>query len=181
MGYSAAARRGRERGEARGFGQQPTPRRCRKFSDLSATRLFQAKKTSCSTRVGDSASAGASARCTSSGATHMRVPVLLRHLPRGGMSTDLRVKITNLLCKAFNIAAVNLLCAFGPTAPLARHIIMRPPGEIPSFDVIKELEQQVADACRSWRDHLKSAGRRQGEAAGLDAAADLWRRLPGGL
>ena len=90
------------------------------------------------------------------------------YLPRDDMSTALRVKITNLLCKAFNgkLSTFYIHLADGPLARL--HIIISTtPGEIPFYD-IGELERHVADACRSWRDHLREAlVAAKGEATGL--------------
>ncbi len=90
------------------------------------------------------------------------------YLPRDWLSTELRHRIQGILCKAFNGRLSNFYVHL-TESPLARvHIISATmPGEIPSYDV-KELELLVADACRSWSDHLKEALiEAKGEAEGL--------------
>ncbi|MBK8158985.1 MAG: NAD-glutamate dehydrogenase [Rhodospirillaceae bacterium] len=90
------------------------------------------------------------------------------YLPRDWLSTELRHRIQGILCKAFNGRLSNFYVHL-TESPLARvHIIIATmPGEIPSYDV-KELELLVADACRSWSDHLKEALiEAKGEAEGL--------------
>ena len=90
------------------------------------------------------------------------------YLPRDWQTTELRQRIQNILCKAFN-GRVSAYYVYLTESPLARvHLIIATtPGEIPPYDV-KELEQLVADACRSWADHLKDAlVEAKGEAEGL--------------
>jgi glutamate dehydrogenase len=90
------------------------------------------------------------------------------YLPRDWQTTELRHRIQSILCKAFNGRVANYFVHL-TESPLARvHLIIATtPGEIPPYEV-KELEQLVADACRTWRDHLKDAliGAK-GEAEGL--------------
>jgi len=91
------------------------------------------------------------------------------YLPRDWQTTELRQRIQNILCKAFNGRVSNYFVHL-TESPLARvHLIIATkPGEIPPYDV-KELEQLVADACRSWADHLKEALiEAKGEAEGLN-------------
>ncbi|MBL8710408.1 MAG: NAD-glutamate dehydrogenase [Rhodospirillaceae bacterium] len=90
------------------------------------------------------------------------------YLPRDWMTTDLRLRVQALLCKAFNGRLSNFY-VYLTESPLARvHLIIATtPGEIPPYDV-KELEQLVAETCRSWKDQLKEAlVEAKGEANGL--------------
>lgn len=104
------------------------------------------------------------------------------YLPRDWMTTELRVRITNLLCKSFNGRLSNFYVHL-TESPLARvHLIIATtPGEIPAYDV-KELEQLVADACRSWKDQLKEALiEARGEADGLTLLRAYGNAFPGGF
>ncbi|WP_374368290.1 NAD-glutamate dehydrogenase [Dongia sp.] len=90
------------------------------------------------------------------------------YLPRDWMSTELRLRIQALLCRAFNGRLSNFYVHL-TESPLARvHLIIATtPGEIPTYDV-KELEQLVTDACRTWKDQLREALiDSKGEADGL--------------
>lgn len=104
------------------------------------------------------------------------------YLPRDWQTTELRQRIQAILCKAFNGRISNYFVHL-TDSPLARvHLIIATtPGEMPPYDV-KELEQQVADACRSWRDHLKDALiEAKGEAEGLTLLRSYGDAFPVGF
>ena len=106
----------------------------------------------------------------------------LVYLPRDWMTTELRLRIQSLLCRAFNGRLSNFYVHL-TESPLARvHLIVATmPGEIPPYDV-KELEQLVADTCRSWQDQLKSALiEAKGEADGLVLLRSYGDAFPGGF
>jgi len=91
------------------------------------------------------------------------------YLPRDWLTTDLRHRINDILCRQFNGRLANFFVHV-TDSPLARYhvIIATKPGEIPSYDA-KEIERLVADACRSWKDKLKDAlVESKGEAEGLN-------------
>jgi glutamate dehydrogenase len=80
----------------------------------------------------------------------------------------LRLQIQDILEKGLN-GKVSTYYTHMDEGPLARlHIIVGTvPGQIPNYNS-KDLEAQIADACRSWRDRLKEAlVDIKGEAIGL--------------
>ncbi len=104
------------------------------------------------------------------------------YLPRDWLTTDLRHRINDILCKAFNGRLSNFFVHV-TDSPLARYhvIIATTPGEIPTYDA-KEIEKLVAEACRSWRDKLKDAlVEIEGRSRGLSAAPEIWRCLSVGF
>jgi glutamate dehydrogenase len=104
------------------------------------------------------------------------------YLPRDWLTTELRLRVTNLLCKTFNGRLSNFYVHL-TESPLARvHLIIATmPGEIPAYDA-KELEQLVADACRSWQDQLREALiEAKGEADGLVLLRRYRNAFPAGF
>jgi glutamate dehydrogenase len=90
------------------------------------------------------------------------------YLPRDRMTTDIRLTIQEILARALN-GKVSTYYTHMDDGPLARLnvIVATTPGETPAFD-LKEIETQITDACRSWRDRLKEAlVEIKGEAVGL--------------
>jgi glutamate dehydrogenase len=104
------------------------------------------------------------------------------YLPRDRHTTALRLQIQDILAAAFNGKVTTWYTHMGD-GPLARlHIIVATtPGQIPNVD-IKELEHQVSDACRSWRDRLKEAlVDIKGEATGLGLLKNYGEAFPAGF
>ncbi|HSN68518.1 MAG TPA: NAD-glutamate dehydrogenase [Thermoanaerobaculia bacterium] len=94
----------------------------------------------------------------------------LVYLPRDRYTSDVRDRIKAILERAFN-GTVTAFFQYVSDAPLARgHFIVKTtPGEIPHFEVA-DVEQEIADAARTWGDELRLALiRRSGEEAGLAA------------
>jgi len=90
------------------------------------------------------------------------------YLPRDRMTTDIRLTIQEILARAFN-GKVSTYYTHMDDGPLARLnvIVATTPGAIPAVN-LKEIETQITDACRSWRDRLKEAlVEIKGEATGL--------------
>ena len=89
-------------------------------------------------------------------------------VPRDVYTTELRHRFVRILEDAFGGVVSTFSTQLGDE-PLARvHFIVRTtPGDLPDYDV-KEIEQRLAEAGRSWRDRLQQAlVARFGEAAGL--------------
>ncbi|SDG11154.1 glutamate dehydrogenase (NAD) [Limimonas halophila] len=101
------------------------------------------------------------------------------YVPRDHFSTTLRLRFQDILAKAFN-GEVSAFYTNLTEAVLARvHIIVRTtPGEIPQVDK-QALERRLADAARSWRDHLRDAlVDDRGEQAGLAATRRFGDAFP---
>ncbi len=104
------------------------------------------------------------------------------YLPRDRHTTALRLQIQDILTNAYD-GKVSTWYTHMSDGPLARlHIIVATrPGQIPNVD-LKELEHQIADACRSWRDRLKEAlVDIKGEATGLALLKRYDEAFPAGF
>ncbi|MEX2298550.1 MAG: NAD-glutamate dehydrogenase [Dongiaceae bacterium] len=92
----------------------------------------------------------------------------LVYLPRDRVNTDLRLRVQDILAAAYQ-GKVDAFYTQMTDAALGRlHIIIATtPGAVPDVDV-PELEAKIAEATRSWRDHLQEALiEAKGEALGL--------------
>jgi glutamate dehydrogenase len=92
----------------------------------------------------------------------------LVYLPRDRFTTDLRLKVQEILAKAYN-GEIEAFYTQMTDAALGRlqFIIATTPGAVPEVDAV-ELEARIAEATRSWRDHLQEALiEAKGEALGL--------------
>ncbi|MDZ4738026.1 MAG: NAD-glutamate dehydrogenase [Rhodospirillaceae bacterium] len=92
----------------------------------------------------------------------------LVYLPRDRFTTDLRLRVQDILATAYK-GKVDAFYTQMTDAALGRlHIIVSTtPGAVPDVDV-NELEAKIAEATRSWRDHLQEALiESKGEALGL--------------
>lgn len=93
-------------------------------------------------------------------------------VPKENYETSLRIKIQEILARAVDGTVSTQFTEIG-TSSLARlHIIIRTePGAVPAVD-INEIDRQIIDATRSWRDNLREhLGERFGEAKGNRFAA----------
>lgn len=93
-------------------------------------------------------------------------------VPKENYETQLRVKIQDILARAVNGTVSTQFTEIG-TSSLARlHIIIRTePGTLPAVDV-DEIDRQIIEATRSWRDNLRGQlADRFGEAEGNRLAA----------
>jgi len=79
----------------------------------------------------------------------------LIYVPRDRYNTEVRRRIEAVLQHAFQGATLDDFAVQLSESVLARlHFIIRiPPGELPDFDV-RDIERQLVDATRSWRDEL---------------------------
>ncbi|MGH6828398.1 MAG: NAD-glutamate dehydrogenase, partial [Rhizomicrobium sp.] len=96
------------------------------------------------------------------------VSVLL-FAPRDHVNAELQAKLHALLARAFNGRASAAIPAIDDESALVRvhYIIGRNPGPRPKVDV-RRLEQEVADAIKSWDDaFLEAISARHGRAEGL--------------
>ena len=100
----------------------------------------------------------------------------LVYVPREVYDTDLRVKIGDILCGAFD-GEISAHYALVGESVLARiHFIVKTrPGEVPSVD-IGAINEQIAEAARSWSDRLHDAVvTKHGEGIGNG----IWSRFAG--
>jgi glutamate dehydrogenase len=88
-------------------------------------------------------------------------------LPRDHVSTELRLRLQNLLEERFNGESVDYHMSLGETDPARFHFIVHvPEGEIPEVSYA-QLEHEVLDAARTWDDALSDAlVERYGEVQG---------------
>jgi glutamate dehydrogenase len=103
----------------------------------------------------------------------------LVYVPRDRYNTDLRERFQKLLAQAFD-GDVTAFYTHLTEAALARvHIIVRTtPGKIPEVDQ-NAVEQRLADAARSWVDHLQEALiEDRGEEPGLAATRRFGKAFP---
>jgi glutamate dehydrogenase len=79
----------------------------------------------------------------------------LIYVPRDRYNTEVRMRIEKVLQHAFPGATLDDFSVQLSESVLARlHLIVRiPPDELPDYDV-RDIEQQVVEATRSWRDEL---------------------------
>ena len=105
----------------------------------------------------------------------------LIYVPRDHYDTNLRRRFQEILCQAYN-GAISAFYTYMSEAALARvHIIIKTtPGQIPEIDA-NALEQRLADAARSWGDHLREAlVEERGEERGLAATRRFAEAFPVG-
>ena len=97
----------------------------------------------------------------------------LVYVPRDRFDTPLRLKVQEILAKAFNGEILAYYTQVGDS-PLARlHVLVRTdPGGLPKFDPA-EIEAQIAHVARAWEDHLRDALNR---GLGEERGARLHRR-----
>ena len=105
----------------------------------------------------------------------------LIYVPRDRYDTNLRRRFQEILSQAYE-GSVSAFYTYLTDAALARvHIIVKTtPGQIPEVDV-NALEQRLADAARSWSDHLREAlVEERGEERGLAATRRFAEAFPVG-
>jgi len=104
------------------------------------------------------------------------------YLPRDMLNTALRLRIGNLLSKAFNgqVSASYVHVGDGPLARL-QFIVTTTPGEVPAVD-LKQLEAEIVETSRSWRDKLRDAlVEGKGEAKGIALLRRFGDAFPAGF
>ncbi|HEV8651130.1 MAG TPA: NAD-glutamate dehydrogenase [Actinomycetes bacterium] len=79
----------------------------------------------------------------------------LIYVPRDRYNTEVRMRIERVLQRAFQGATLDDFAVQLSESVLARlqFIIRIPPGELPDYDV-RDIERQLVEATRSWRDEL---------------------------
>ena len=110
-----------------------------------------------------------------------RFVTALIFLPKDTMNTELRLRMQEVVAKAFDGALSAYYVHLGDGA-LARlqFIIATTPGHIPAVD-LKTLESKLADVARSWADHLRDAlVEARGEAVGMDLLRRYRDAFPAG-
>ena len=105
----------------------------------------------------------------------------LVYVPRDHYSTEIRVKIQNLLMERLNASDCEFWTYFSESVLARVQLILRvDPRTVPAF-VTRELEQEVIQACRSWQDEFASLMiERFGEARGTDLLARFAPGFPAG-
>jgi glutamate dehydrogenase len=102
----------------------------------------------------------------------------LVYIPRESFTTDRLARIEAILIEAYGggIAAQHTQIGDGPLARL--HLVLsRPPGSVPDVDP-DEIDQEIAEAVRTWSDHLRD---RLHERYGEEAGNRHWTRWAGGF
>ena len=81
----------------------------------------------------------------------------LVYVPRDRFNTQLRLQVESILEAAFH-GKVSSYYTQVSDSPLARlhYIVQTEPGELPPYDV-KQIETELAEAARTWSDHLYEA------------------------
>ncbi|GAA4988173.1 NAD-glutamate dehydrogenase [Actinopolymorpha pittospori] len=98
----------------------------------------------------------------------------LVYLPRDRFSTDIRLKIQDILMAAYGGETIDFTLRLSESVLARLHFVVRMPrrASIPDVDVA-ELEQQLAQATRTWSDEFADA---LGEQVGEAEAARLFHR-----
>ncbi len=110
-----------------------------------------------------------------------RFVTCLIFLPKDTMNTELRLKMQEVVSKAFDgtLSAYYVHLGDGALARL-QFIIATNPGAVPTVD-LKDLEAKLADVARSWADRLRDAlVEAKGEAAGTDLLRRYRDAFPAG-
>ena len=110
-----------------------------------------------------------------------RFVTALVFLPKDTMNTELRLRMQEMVAKAFDgtLSAYYVHLGDGALARL-QFIIATTPGQIPAVD-LKDLESKLADVARSWADHMRDAlVEAKGEAAGMELLRRYRDAFPAG-
>ena len=110
-----------------------------------------------------------------------RFVTCLIFLPKDVMSTQIRLRMQEVVCEAFNGALSAYYVHLGDGA-LARIqlIVSTHPGQVPQVD-LKALETKLADTARSWADRMRDAlVEVKGEALGMDLLRRYRDAFPAG-
>jgi glutamate dehydrogenase len=97
----------------------------------------------------------------------------LIYVPRDRLNTDLRVRLLDIVAKAY-AGSVSVFYTHMTDEPLARlHVIVRTKrGQVPAVD-LAELERRLIEAGRTWADRLRAS---LVEALGEDKGLALYKR-----
>ncbi|MCZ4281125.1 NAD-glutamate dehydrogenase [Kiloniella laminariae] len=103
----------------------------------------------------------------------------LTYIPRDRFDTALRRKVSDILCQAYDGQISAFFTHLSDTALARVHFIIKTTrGQVPVVDV-QELEQQVAEAGRSWADRLEEAlVEARGEEQGIRAMRRFGASFP---
>ena len=110
-----------------------------------------------------------------------RFVTALIFLPKDTMNTELRLRMQEVVSKAFDgtLSAYYVHMGDGALARL-QFIIATTPGQVPNVD-LKDLETKLAEVARSWSDRLRDAlVEAKGEAAGTDLLRRYRDAFPAG-
>ncbi len=110
-----------------------------------------------------------------------RFVTCLIFLPKDSMSTQIRLRMQEVVCEAFKgtLSAYYVHLGDGALARI-QLIVATQPGAVPEVD-LKELEAKLADVARSWADRLRDAlVEAKGEALGMDLLRRYRDAFPAG-
>ena len=110
-----------------------------------------------------------------------RFVTCLVFLPKDAMSTQIRLRMQEVVCEAFKgtLSAYYVHLGDGALARI-QLIVATSPGAVPEID-IKELETKLADVARSWADRMRDALiEAKGEALGMDLLRRYRDAFPAG-
>ncbi|HWA50779.1 MAG TPA: NAD-glutamate dehydrogenase [Dongiaceae bacterium] len=110
-----------------------------------------------------------------------RFVTCLIFLPKDVMNTQIRLRMQELVCEAFQgtLSAYYVHMGDGALARI-QLIVATHPGQVPDVD-LKELEAKLADTARSWADRLRDAlVEVKGEALGMDLLRRYRDAFPAG-
>ena len=110
-----------------------------------------------------------------------RFVTCLIFLPKDAMSTQIRLRMQEVVCEAFKgtLSAYYVHLGDGALARI-QLIVATNPGAVPEVD-LKALEAKLAEVARSWADRLRDAlVDAKGEALGMDLLRRYRDAFPGG-
>ncbi len=110
-----------------------------------------------------------------------RFVTCLIFLPKDSMSTQIRLRMQEVVCEAFKgtLSAYYVHLGDGALARI-QLIVATNPGAVPEV-VLKELEAKLAEVARSWADRLRDAlVEAKGEALGMDLLRRYRDAFPAG-
>lgn len=89
--------------------------------------------------------------------TYSRFFSCIVYVPRDRYNTELRERIQDILQRVFNGVGLEFTTLLSESMLARIHFVIRTaPGPIPAYDV-KEIEAQLIEATRSWKDDLRDA------------------------
>jgi glutamate dehydrogenase len=110
-----------------------------------------------------------------------RFVTCLIFLPKDAMSTQIRLRMQEVVCEAFKgtLSAYYVHLGDGALARI-QLIVATNPGAVPEVD-LKELETKLAEVARSWADRMRDAlVEAKGEALGMDLLRRYRDAFPAG-
>jgi glutamate dehydrogenase len=103
----------------------------------------------------------------------------LVYMPRDMYNTQLRIRVQDILCKAFGAQEAEFSTFFSESILTRTHFVLRTDPLQPKDRDVLVLEQEIVEACMSWQDHLRNHLVEEfGEEQGLAIAAEYGDAFP---